>query len=258
MADLPGAPCWIELATNDAERSREFYTRLFGWTAGEGSPEHGGYFMFFRDSAPVAGGMPVPAEMQLADAWNTYLAVEDARTTASDGQQAGATVSVEPMQVADLGTSVVLNDPTGVRIGGWQADTFAGFPAGGGAGAPVWHELLTPEFEKENRFYRDVFGWDLHRMADTDEFRYATLGVDDAARAGIMDAASFADDPMVGHWRVYFASDDVDATMEAATALGATVNQPATDTPYGRLAALTDPTGARFCLLGRNVASASS
>lgn len=251
MADLPGAPCWIELATNDVARSREFYPSLFGWTAGDASPEHGGYFMFFLNGAPVAGGMPVPDGMQLADTWNTYLAVDDAAKTAASAQEAGATVRVEPMQVADLGTSFVLDDPSGVRIGGWQADTFAGFAASG-HGAPVWHELLTADFARETAFYRDVFGWELHAMADTDEFRYSTLGADDAARAGIMDAASFGDDPTVGHWRIYFASDDVDATIETAQRLGATVDQPATDTPYGRLASLTDPTGARFCLLGRN------
>ena len=56
-----GAPCWIDLLTSDEARAREFYTGVFGWTAGEGSSEFGGYFMFLRDGVPVAGGMQKPS-----------------------------------------------------------------------------------------------------------------------------------------------------------------------------------------------------
>ena len=37
---------------------------------------------------------------------------------------------------------------------------------------------------------------------------------------------------------------------QLATRLGATVTDPAMDTPYGRLAGLTDPTGTYFKLIG--------
>jgi hypothetical protein len=47
---------------------------------------------------------------------------------------------------------------------------------------------------------------------------------------------------------VYFAVTDTDATVDRAVGLGATVVSPAMDTPYGRLATLTDPTGAGFRL----------
>ena len=47
---------------------------------------------------------------------------------------------------------------------------------------------------------------------------------------------------------MYFAVADADATVAKAVELGATVIMPVTDTPYGRLAQLTDPTGATFCL----------
>jgi uncharacterized protein len=45
--------------------------------------------------------------------------------------------------------------------------------------------------------------------------------------------------------------DDVDATLEQVEALGGKIERPAEDTPYGRMAACTDPTGTRFKLLGR-------
>jgi predicted enzyme related to lactoylglutathione lyase len=48
---------------------------------------------------------------------------------------------------------------------------------------------------------------------------------------------------------VYFHADDADATIAKAVSLGGSVVQPAEDTPYGRLATLTDITGATFKLV---------
>jgi uncharacterized protein len=47
-------------------------------------------------------------------------------------------------------------------------------------------------------------------------------------------------------WLAYFATDDCDATVRAATGLGATVMAAPMDIPAGRFAVLTDPTGAGF------------
>ena len=48
---------------------------------------------------------------------------------------------------------------------------------------------------------------------------------------------------------MYFRVDDTDAALKQVAALGGTVTEPAQDTPYGRLAAVLDPTGARFKLM---------
>ena len=56
------------------------------------------------------------------------------------------------------------------------------------------------------------------------------------------------------HWTVYFGVDDTDAALAKIAELGGTVVRPAEDTPYGRLAAATDPTGAQFKLVGPNEA----
>lgn len=249
----PGAPCWIELGTNDAESGRAFYPELFGWTAGETSPEFGGYFMYFLDGAPIAGAMPLAAELQLPDGWGVYLSVDDARKTAEIARAAGATVRVEPMQVADLGVSAVVDDPTGARIGAWQPLSFPGVSALGRPGAPAWFELLTTDYDRAVGFYRDAFRWDAHAAGDTPEFRYTTLGQGDGQRAGIMDASANAREATVGGWSVYFATADTDASIAKAFDLGATVVRQPEDTPYGRLATVADPNGAPFKLLGPNV-----
>ena len=66
--------------------------------------------------------------------------------------------------------------------------------------------------------------------------------------AGIMDAAAFLPDGVPAHWSVYWEVDDVDATVAKVQALGGAVVADAVDTPYGKLATVTDPAGAQFKL----------
>ena len=47
---------------------------------------------------------------------------------------------------------------------------------------------------------------------------------------------------------MYFEVDDTDLTVAKIKALGGSIASQAEDTPYGRLAAATDPAGARFKL----------
>ena len=65
-----------------------------------------------------------------------------------------------------------------------------------------------------------------------------------------MDATAFLPDGVPAHWSVYFATDDIDATLAQVTELGGAVVMGPDDTPYGRLATCADPTGAMFKLRG--------
>lgn len=251
--DLPtGAPCWIDLLTSEPRRSSEFYCALFGWTAGEASPEFGGYFMFFLDGAPIAGVMPNLPDMNIDDQWGTHLAVDDARGAVEKALTHGGHLGQEPMEIADLGTAAIVGDPGGARIGMWQANTFAGFGARGRPGAPGWFELHTRDYEDSVAFYRDVFGWETHTMSDTAQFRYTTLGSDANACAGIMDASAMLAPDAGAEWRIYFATADTDASLARVTELGGSIVRAAEDTPYGRLADVADPLGSRFMLIDPN------
>ena len=158
------------------------------------------------------------------------------------------------MAVADLGTMFVLTDPGGAAIGGWQPGTHPGFREFGGPNVPSWFELHTRDYEKAVAFYRDVFRWDTDTVGDTPEFRYTTLKGADGYLAGIMDASAFLPEGVPNHWSVYFGVDDADATLKRIGELGGATVVPAEDTPYGRLATATDPTGAQFKLVAPNEA----
>jgi uncharacterized protein len=244
-----GAPCWADLWTSDVHGSRSFYSETFGWKALEPNPEFGGYFQWHREGAPVAGGMGDMGDMKANDAWKVYLQTPDAAQLAEVARAQGAEVMAEPSPVAELGTQVVVIDPTGAVIGGWEPGSFQGFAEISATSAPSWFELQTDDYAKAVAFYEAAFGWETAQIGDTDEFRY-TVMLDPnfgGELAGIMDASGFlAGAP--SHWSVYWQVEDVEATIAAATGRGGRVVDAATQTPYGTLATLADPAGAQFKL----------
>jgi hypothetical protein len=242
-----GAPCWADLWTSDVEGSRRFYSELFGWEAGEPSPEFGGYFMFNRDGAPVAGAMGDMPDNPAQNVWTIYLATDDIAGVLAAAAPAGAEIVVPQMPVADFGIQAQLTDPTGASVGVWQPGTFAGFSVLDEAGAPSWFELFTSDYARAVDFYRSVFAWQTEVVSDSEDFRYTVLNPGDGALAGIMDAKDSVA-PGGSAWSIYWETDDVDATIATLRSLGGSVRAEAADSPYGRMATVTDPYGAVFKL----------
>src|SRR5262245_52103883 len=242
-----GAPNWCELFVTDEATAQAFYCDLFGWTV-ETNEEFGGYFNFSKDGVLVAGGMHNHGDGG-PDGWNVYLAVDDAQATAAAAGAKGATTIVPPQEVAGLGTMEFFLDPGGASIGGWQPGTHKGFGVHQEPGTPDWFELHTSAFDASFAFYRDVFGWPID-LSMEEPFRYATYGSYDSddALAGIMDASEWLPEGAPAQWSIYWGSADLDASLARVKELGGDVVGGPDDTPYGRLAECTDPTGVRFKL----------
>ncbi|MDQ1416509.1 MAG: uncharacterized protein QOF81_2122 [Acidimicrobiaceae bacterium] len=244
-----GAPCWIDLMTSDIERSRVFYSRLFGWATAAPNEDFGGYFNFTKDGVPVAGCIGSRPGSSAPDVWSTYLASDDAQKSVGAAAANGGQALVEATPVGQLGTMAYVTDPGGAGIGIWQPGTHQGFGVLGEPGTPAWFELYTRDYDAAVAFYRDAFGWDTHVSSDTEDLRYTTLGTGGGELAGIMDASAFLPEGARGQWSIYFGSEDTDASLATIVDLGGSVVTPAEDTPYGRLAAAADPTGALFKLV---------
>jgi predicted enzyme related to lactoylglutathione lyase len=248
-----GAPCWIDLMTSDKDASRAFYGELFGWTSEDAGEEYGHYVNFSRDGVQIAGCMDKQPDSPIPDIWSVYLATADADATVAAIGPLGGQTMFPVMDVMDLGRMSMLLDPGGAAIGIWQPGLHKGFGVLGEPGAPGWFELHTRSYDDSIAFYREVFGWDLHTMGDTPEFRYSTFGEGDDALAGIMDATGHLPEGVPAHWAIYFSIEDTDATVKQVGELGGSVVEDPQDTPYGRLAVVADATGASFRLMGPNV-----
>ncbi|HSN02412.1 MAG TPA: VOC family protein [Acidimicrobiales bacterium] len=246
---IMGNPCWIDLMTTDVDTARTFYSELFSWEAGEASSEFGGYFMFTRDGAPIAGAMPIEPGGPIPNVWSTYLAVTDVAEAVARAEAAGATVAAPVVQIADLGAMAVLIDPVGAAIGLWQPIQFQGFSVIDEPRAPRWFELHARDHDRAVTFYREAFSWDTREMSGETHLRYTTANNGDEGFAGLMDAVGELPEGVPSYWLVYFGVENVDASLEIVRARGGAVLSPAVDTPFGRMAGVADPSGAIFTIL---------
>ena len=243
-----GAPTWIDLATSDVERAREFYATVFGWSFEEPGPDYGGYVNASLDGHLVAGLMPKHPEHHGPDTWTTYLHTADIDATLAEGTKAGGTNCGGVMDIPAKGRMAVVTDPAGGFVGLWEPSGHPGFQLIEEPGAPAYFQLTARDYRGALDFYQRVFGWQLETAADTDDFRYTTAMFDGVALLGVMDGAALLPEGAPSEWTCFLSAEDVDKTIELVVEHGGSVVRAAEDTPYGRLAAVTDPTGAGFNL----------
>lgn len=257
----PGTPCWVDVQVDDTTAARTFYSSLFGWQIEDSPEEFGGYLMAMKDGAPAAGIGPKPDGMPMPSVWTTYLASTDADATAADVTAAGGQVMMPPFDVGDVGRMTVALDPTGAAFGIWQAGSHAGAGIYNENGAYVWNECHTRDFAAAKAFYAQVFGYTYTGMGDaTADDGYATFTVPGGAdvAGGICDDTAMPGAPEVpAHWLTWFAVDDVDATTERATGLGASTLMGPDDSPVGRMVVLAGQQGEVFGLIQLGAAPAT-
>lgn len=240
----PGSFCWIELATNDADGARAFYTSLFAWDVNEvPMGEQGTYYLFRKDGRDAAAMYQADPSQGTPPNWMSYIAVADADKSAAQAQSLGATVFAEPFDVFDLGRMSVLSDPQGAVFALWQAKSNIGVQIRDEANTLCWNELQARDLDAAKKFYPALFGW---RMKESEEYTEWHLG--ENAVGGMLASKAPAEVP--SYWMPYFAVDDCGATVKKAEAGGATTVVPPMDIPnVGTFAVMFDPQGAVFAVI---------
>ena len=240
----PGLPCWADISPTDMDAARAFYAAVLGWDIPPGNEGFGGYTTASVGDAGAAGFMP--SDGSAPTAWTLYFASADADETSAAIVDNGGTVLVPTMQVGDFGSMVIAADPCGAVFGVWQADTMIGFEVVGAPGGFAWCDLRSSDPDAARDFYAAVFGYSYTPMEMAGP-AYATfaLGADGAPAGGIGDMMG-APDGVPSHWLVYFAVDDAGEAAAQAGELGGAVLTEPFDSPFGRMAPMTDPFGATF------------
>jgi predicted enzyme related to lactoylglutathione lyase len=238
-------PCWAELTVPDPDEARAFYAALLGWDYSLADADSGGYTVgLVGDRA--AGGIG-PRTDDDPTAWTLYLASDDVDATAAAVTTNGGTVLIGPRDVGELGRMVIAADPSGARFGVWQAGTTIGAGVVNESGTLVWEDLRSTDPDAARSFYRAVFGYTSApvEMAGP-EYTTVALPGEDTPLGGI--------GPMFGsdgpsHWLLYFAVADIDAAVATAVGNGGRVVTGDMTSPFGRMAELADPAGARFLVI---------
>lgn len=115
-------------------------------------------------------------------------------------------------------------------------------------GTPSYVELMTPDQKASADFYGQLFGWTTEESPLEGGMVYLSGNLPDGRVSGISPQMPGMEG-MPAFWGVYLTVDDVDATAAKVTEAGGTVlAEPFDVMTFGRMAAVQDPTGARFNL----------
>jgi len=259
-----GVPCWIDTEQPEPEAAARFYGELFGWTLADAMPADApsSYLIATLDGQDVAaialaGDEPV--------AWNTYVAVADADTTAAAVTSAGGSVTQGPVDAGPGGRMASCADPDGARFRLWQARARPGAQLVNAPGSWNFSDLRTADPARAQAFYAPLFGWEITDLGLGSMIRRPGYGdhleatVDPGIRSrqaavaappGFEDAIGWlvpAELGQPGHWHGTFAVEDRDASVALAERLGATVLS-SDDTYWTKHAVIRDPQGAELTL----------
>ncbi len=245
-----GTFTWADSVVPDVAEGRQFYAAVLGWEASAvAAPDAMAYTMFTKDGKVVAGMGPLTSsqqEMGIPPMWTSYVGVDDVDAIAARAAELGGNVVMPPMDIMEAGRMTYMMDPTGAAIGFWQAGQHSGADAFNDPGFITWNELATRDVEAAEAFYSELLPWKMETRDIGGGFMYTMITLNDRPNGGIFDMSSVMPDEVPAHWGVYFAVDDTDAAVAAATAAGGTVVMKPMDTVFGRMAGIADSQGATF------------
>ena len=113
-----------------------------------------------------------------------------------------------------------------------------------------WNELVTTDPGRCNAFYGTVLGWTSRDMDMGEGGTYTMFQANGTDVGGMFKMQGPQFEGVPPHWMGYIAVDDVDAAVAKVEGAGGAVKAPPFDVPgVGRIAVITDPTGAAISLM---------
>jgi predicted enzyme related to lactoylglutathione lyase len=243
----PGTFCWVELSTTDQAAAKEFYAALFGWVADDRPVGEGSYYSMQqldgRQVAAISGQPQQQREAGVPALWHSYVWVSDADEAADRARELGGTVHAGPFDVMQAGRMAVLQDPQGAYFMLWEPREHRGAELVNAPGAFAWNELSTPDMDAAQSFYGGLFGWSFEPYEGSPQ-PYLGIKNGGANNGGVRELS----EPMPPNWTVYFAVDDLDASLSRVAELGGGQMLAPMDIGMARIAVVHDPQGAAFAL----------
>lgn len=113
----PGSFVWHELMTPDVARSKDFYSRLFGWKMRDDEMMPGFTYTMMSNKGEGVGGMMAitPEQGDVKPHWMVYIAVKDVDAIAQQTEMMGGEIAVPPHDIP-VGRWALLKDPTGAAF----------------------------------------------------------------------------------------------------------------------------------------------
>jgi uncharacterized protein len=117
VIDETASLVWTELMTKNADKARDFYTKLIGWAADIMDMGPMKYTVYKRGETPAGGMMEITPDMGgVPSHWMPYFGVDDCDGMAKKAEGLGASTLVPPSDVPGVGRFSVLQDPQGAAF----------------------------------------------------------------------------------------------------------------------------------------------
>jgi predicted enzyme related to lactoylglutathione lyase len=108
----------IELMTQDLDKAKDFYQRLFGWTVRD-LPDMP--YSLFNEKLSPTGGMMKSPQPGVESFWIPYIVTDDIAGLTEKARSLGATIHREVTVAGQYGWLSIITDPTGAMFGLWQS-----------------------------------------------------------------------------------------------------------------------------------------
>ncbi len=112
-------------------------------------------------------------------------------------------------------------------------------------GAMSWNELACRNVDAAKAFYTELLGWGID-VQQYDDFTYSVAMVAERSNGGIYDMTGMFPDAVPPHWFIWFTVDGTETAVERAVSLGGSIQREPFDSPFGRMAVISDPQGPTF------------
>lgn len=246
---VSGSPSWLELVTEQPEPAMLFYQRVLGWeyerrTDSDGMP----YYVGMLGDDPV--GAIRPASRSLPD-WTVYLATPDLGAALNMSDLLGGRTIDPAHGVPKVGSKAVIEAPAGAAFGAIQVARDWAFTAGV-PNSLAWVEFITHLAPHADQYFGELFGYTARQFGDgvADDYMVWYAGEDSViGRARMMPGTPMT---VPARWIAHFRTPldrDFDDAVVLAHEAGARLRFPPYSSELGRVAMMSDATGARFALI---------
>jgi uncharacterized protein len=249
LVDQPARFAWYELMTTDVAAASDFYGKVVGWGAMDGSTPELAYTVLTAGEVPVGGLMELPEEGRRQGAtprWVGYVAVDDIDATASQIRRRGGAVMLPPTD-SNIGRVSVVADPQKATFALVEGLTYGPQQPGrlDELGHVGWHELLAQDRSRIFDFYGELFDWQTD-SGETDFYQlFSSAG---QTIGGMLTKLPSVPQPS---WLYYFNVDDIGTAARRVNDSGGRILQGPIELTDGCwIARCADPQGALFALQG--------